>query len=231
MYVIKARNIPWFDQIEDISFRTSYPKPAFIISTDHMTTKDRQSFFEAEFSDVKSLTTPKRVARTRTSQRNSHQQQAIRENAQCREDSQLSKPILPLHLDHVDPHAALEWKYPGVQPETLIKLKKGEYRFQAKLDLHERRLHEAYEMLYRFVNDSISKQFRTVLVVHGLGIRGDPPAQLKSHVNYWLQQLQQVNAFVSAPPHLGGVGAVLVHLKKSKAAKQQTRERIDKRLG
>ena len=50
------------------------------------------------------------------------------------------------------------------------------------------------------------------------------PARLKSYVAHWLGQMPQVIAYSSADRRHGGTGAVLVLVKKSAEAKEETRE-------
>jgi hypothetical protein len=67
---------------------------------------------------------------------------------------------------------------------------------------------------------------RCLLIIHGKAgagytdesgdIRGAGQALLKSHVNHWLQQVDDVLAFASALPKDGGTGAVYVLLKNSR---------------
>jgi len=52
---------------------------------------------------------------------------------------------------------------------------------------------------------------------------------LKSCVNLWLPQFEQVLAFHSAPRHLGGMGATCFLLKKSEQARQKNFEIHSKR--
>ncbi|MXZ43795.1 MAG: DNA endonuclease SmrA [Gammaproteobacteria bacterium] len=192
---------------------------------------DKQSLFEQELSDVQALESkPRADAHKQVKNLNPDRAQA-RTNATLEPTTPCSQEPQPDDLPFVEPDDHLEWKSAGVQPETMNKLRSGRYPIQDKLDLHNLRVTEAFRCVQQFFAKSIEKHLRTVLVVHGTGLRSKPPAQLKSHVAHWLKNHPQVNAFVTAPRHQGGSGATLVHLKKSKSAKLETKERIARRLG
>jgi DNA-nicking Smr family endonuclease len=63
-----------------------------------------------------------------------------------------------------------------------------------------------------------------VLIAHGRGEQSATPARLKSYVAHWLGQLPEVIAYSSADARHGGTGAVLVLLRKSFEAREETRE-------
>ena len=63
-----------------------------------------------------------------------------------------------------------------------------------------------------------------LLIAHGRGEQSATPARLKSYVAHWLGQLPQVIAYASADRRHGGTGAVLVLVKKSAEAKEETRQ-------
>lgn len=125
----------------------------------------------------------------------------------------------------VQPHAVLEWKKDGVQPDVFRRLGTGRYVVAASLDLHRHTVEQARAALYRFLSDAHERGRRCVLIAHGRGERSDPPARIKSHVAFWLGEMPQVIGYRSAPRRQGGTGAVLVMLRKSVAAKDENRER------
>ena len=63
-----------------------------------------------------------------------------------------------------------------------------------------------------------------MLIAHGRGEQSATPARLKSYVVHWLSQMPEVIAYASADRRQGGTGAVLVLLRKSSAAREETRE-------
>lgn len=191
----------------------------------------KRSIFEQELSDVQVLANKPRVEVQKQSKSQQKNQARARTNAVMEASTDKLLEAQPVDLDFVEPLDHLEWKAEGVQPDTMAKLRSGRYPIQDKLDLHNIRVTEAFRSMLQFISKSLEKRLRTVLIVHGVGLRSTPPAQLKSHVAHWLKYHPKVNAYVSAPSHQGGSGATLVHLKKSRAAKDETKERIARRLG
>ncbi len=133
----------------------------------------------------------------------------------------------PLTLGEVPPVAPreiLEWKKDGVQHEVFARLKSGRYAVEGSLDLHRLTVKEARSEVFRFFELARGKGWRTLLIAHGRGEASPTPARIKSYVNAWLRELPEVIAFHSADRRQGGTGAVLVLLKKSARAKEETRE-------
>lgn len=114
----------------------------------------------------------------------------------------------------LDTDEALSFRRPGIGPDVVRKLRKGDWSVQAQVDLHSLRTDEAREALGSFVRESFKAGLRCVRVVHGkgLGSPGKVPV-LKSKVHSWLIQKNQVLAFVQATPAQGGAGALLVLLQ------------------
>ncbi|MGI9273862.1 MAG: DNA endonuclease SmrA [Endozoicomonas sp.] len=137
-----------------------------------------------------------------------------------------------LSLDNpwrVKPHDHLEYKKDGVQEGVFKKLRLGKYEIDARLDLHQHTVKEARKAVFEFINDCSEHELRTVLIVHGRGLRSDPPAIIKSYVNTWLREMEQILAFHTAQRIHGGSGAVYVVLRKSERQKLENRERHAKR--
>lgn len=103
---------------------------------------------------------------------------------------------------------------PGVGPDVLRKLRRGEWVIQDEIDLHGCRTEEARELLAIFIRDVVKQGLRCVRVVHGkgLGSRGRQPV-LKGKVKTWLAQREDVIAFCQARTTEGGSGALIVLLK------------------
>lgn len=110
----------------------------------------------------------------------------------------------------------LSFRRPGIGTDVTRKLRKGEWAMQGQLDLHGLRSDEAREALGQFVRDSKRMGWRCVRVVHGKGL-GSPGKEpvLKSKVQRWLVQKNEVLAFVQAKPSDGGAGALVVLLGPS----------------
>jgi DNA-nicking Smr family endonuclease len=116
----------------------------------------------------------------------------------------------------LDTDDQLSFRRPGIGTDVTRKLRRGIWSIQGQVDLHGLRSDEARETLSEFVRDAQRVGWRCVRVVHGkgLGSPGKAPV-LKSKVQRWLVQKNEVQAFVQAPPAQGGAGALLVLLKGS----------------
>ena len=128
-------------------------------------------------------------------------------------------------IERVNPIDVLAWKKDGVQPRVFRRLVQGKYPIEATLDLHQRTLKEARDDVFRFISSSSRNGFRSVVIAHGRGDRGDDPAMLKSYEAQWLVQLTDVIGYHSAPRRNGGTGATFVLIRKSPSKKEENRER------
>jgi len=110
-----------------------------------------------------------------------------------------------------------------IDPKAIYKLKDGKYAIQAHIDLHGLTREEAKVALVEFIQTSFRRGYRTVLVIHGRGLKSKLGPVLKKSVIEWLStgRLSRiVLGFCSARPCDGGTGALYVLLKrKSKKAK------------
>ena len=113
-----------------------------------------------------------------------------------------------LHTDET-----LSFRRPGMGPDVVRKLRRGNWTIQRQLDLHGFRREDARNALAAFLRDAGKAGLRCVRVVHGkgLGSPGKAPV-LKGRVQSWLIQKQEVLAFVQARPAEGGAGALVVLL-------------------
>ena len=101
----------------------------------------------------------------------------------------------------------------GVQMTVLRKLRRGQYRVQAEIDLHGMTVAEAKLALRDFLADALERQFRCVRIIHGKGLRsGHRGPVLKGAVSSVLRRMGAVVAYVSARQVDGGTGAVYVLL-------------------
>lgn len=114
-------------------------------------------------------------------------------------------------LLHTD--AELSFRRPGVGPDVLRRLRRGEWVIQDHLDLHGARVDEAREALALFLREALKRGMRCVRVVHGKGLGSkDRQPVLRGKVRVWLAQRQEVLAFCQARPAEGGGGALVVLL-------------------
>jgi DNA-nicking Smr family endonuclease len=116
----------------------------------------------------------------------------------------------------LDVDDALSFRRPGIGVDVTRKLRKGHWTIQRELDLHGLRREEAREQLAAFIRAAQKEGVRCLRIVHGkgLGSPGKTPV-LKSKVQSWLIQKNEVLAFVQARADEGGAGAVVVLLTPS----------------
>jgi DNA-nicking Smr family endonuclease len=111
----------------------------------------------------------------------------------------------------------LEGHVIALDPRVMKKLKSGEFTTQAHLDLHGHVRDEAKKVLLSFIQNNHSLGYRTLLIIHGRGLKSDQGPVLKESVVKWLTTgtlSLLVLAFCSARPCDGGTGALYVLLKK-----------------
>lgn len=105
------------------------------------------------------------------------------------------------------------YRSPGVSTDVLRKLKRGYWPVFASLDLHGMTVEVARTRLSSFISQSVAQNWRCVRVVHGQGLGSAMGhARLKQNSRHWLSHIPEVRAFIQAPNHHGGAGAVLILL-------------------
>jgi DNA-nicking Smr family endonuclease len=110
----------------------------------------------------------------------------------------------------------------GLQKNVLKKLRQGYFGADAQLDLHGLSSTQAKQQLLHFLHLCVEDGCRCVHIIHGKGYRSENNYPiLKNHLNLWLRQHNDVQAFCSAAPKDGGAGAVIVllHLAEKYADK------------
>ncbi|MCL1065582.1 DNA endonuclease SmrA [Shewanella olleyana] len=124
--------------------------------------------------------------------------------------------LAPAIFEPVKPDDVLSYKKNGVQEEVFRHLRLGKYKIKSVIDLHAYSLSQAREALIDLVLKAHNRGERNLLVIHGKGFNSKPyPALMKTAVNNWLEQLEEVQAFHSATREHGGTGALFVMLVKS----------------
>jgi DNA-nicking Smr family endonuclease len=127
----------------------------------------------------------------------------------------------------LDPYYLLEFRRDGVQIGVFRRLKQGKYLVEARLDLHKMTVDQARSQVFEFIREAYKLDLRTVMIVHGRGHHnGTKGAVLKSYVNRWLPEMDEVQGFCSAQVQHGGAGAVYILLRKSERKKQENRDRF-----
>ncbi|WLQ14833.1 DNA endonuclease SmrA [Hahella aquimaris] len=191
--------------------------------------EDKDDLFAEEMSGVKPLPRHNKADVKKTKEDTPGQE--IRRKAAVRHK------LLDLNFlsgdDHVEilkSNDLLEYKKDGVQHGVYKKLRLGQYQIEARLDLHRKTVEEARVEVFQFVRDCLRYDLRTVIILHGKGDRNqNQEAIIKSYVNRWLREFDEVLAFHSAQKQHGGSGAVYVLLRKSDREKQNNRERFGSR--
>ena len=104
---------------------------------------------------------------------------------------------------------------PGIQHTVLERLRRGHFSIKAELDLHGMIVRVARVEVANFLHECQEHNIRCARIVHGKGY-GSWQKQpiLKSKLNRWLQQRDEVLAFCSARQSDGGTGAIYVLIKR-----------------
>jgi DNA-nicking Smr family endonuclease len=166
------------------------------------------ALFREALRGVKPLAAPTRVAgepakpRARARFARADRQQVLEELLQGSADEP--------DLVAADPS---QFARPGVPAATLRKLRRGQFRVQAELDLHGLTQVQARVQLREFLSAALQQNARCVRIVHGKGLRSGPNGPvLRQLVNSVLRRTAAVLAFSSARQVDGGTGAVYVLL-------------------
>lgn len=101
----------------------------------------------------------------------------------------------------------------GIQNRTMQKLKRGRFRVEAELDLHNMTVENARTVLLDFIANAHSGSMAAVRVIHGKGLRSENGPRLKQMTRQVLREHPLVRAYTSCKPPDGGSGAVDVLLK------------------
>lgn len=133
----------------------------------------------------------------------------------------------PENIKRVTPWEIVGFKRDGVQHGVFRNLRLGKYAIDATLDLHRLSVPQAREQVFRFVGECVARDVRCGMITHGRGEQRAEPALLKSCVNHWLRELDNVLAFHSANRQHGGSGSTYLLLRKGDAAKEKNRQRFN----
>jgi len=116
----------------------------------------------------------------------------------------------------LDTDAQLSFRRPGIGSDVTHQLRRGKWTIQRQIDLHGLRSDDARDALSQFIHNAHQEGLRCIRIVHGkgLGSPGKVPV-LKTKVQRWLVQKEEIIAFVQASPAQGGAGALLVLLQAS----------------
>ena len=102
----------------------------------------------------------------------------------------------------------------GYPPKLLRQLKRGQFSVQDDLDLHQMNAAAAQVSIIEFLAEARKAGIRCVRIIHGKGLRSKAAGPvLKMLTDRMLRRRDDIIAFASARPALGGTGAVVVLLK------------------
>ena len=107
----------------------------------------------------------------------------------------------------------------GVDRQHLLRLRRGEWRIERRVDLHGLTAPEARRELASELQEAVAAGVRCVLVVHGRGLHSESGPVLRDFVPTWLTApplAARVMAFASALPRDGGPGASYVLLRRTR---------------
>lgn len=125
-----------------------------------------------------------------------------------------------VRFDVTDSVEFLEGAVVGLDPRLARRLRRGDFAWQAWIDLHGMAAAPAREAVEAFLRRSLREGHRCVLIVHGRGRRSkDGEPVLKPRLVSWLSRGamgRMVLAFCSARPHDGGAGALYVLLRRDR---------------
>jgi len=107
----------------------------------------------------------------------------------------------------------------GIDRQHLLRLRRGEWRVERRVDLHGLTAPEARRELVSELQDAVAEGVRCVLVIHGRGLHSESGPVLRDGVLGWLTTpplAARVMAFASALPRDGGPGASYVLLRRTR---------------
>jgi len=110
---------------------------------------------------------------------------------------------------------SLSFRRSGIQERLLSRLRNGHLKMDAELDLHGMTIPVAHQALVTFIQDCLKYKIRSARLIHGKGwsSKHHKPI-LKSKLNGWLREMDDVLAFCSARIEDGGTGALYILLRR-----------------
>jgi DNA-nicking Smr family endonuclease len=109
----------------------------------------------------------------------------------------------------------LDYARPGLDRNTLRRLRGGKFSIQGELDLHGLRVDEARGTVARFLAEASARDLRCVRIIHGKGFRSpEGTSVIKRKLDTWLRHNGRVLAYCPARPADGGSGAVYILLSR-----------------
>ncbi|MCF6193856.1 MAG: DNA endonuclease SmrA [Kangiellaceae bacterium] len=185
-------------------------------NTNSKTTKTDSaiSSFLVEIDDIKPLDQDKVISSPTT--KLADQSVSYRKKAALNKALKYENFLTDGEIEFVQPDEVLSFKISGLQPNVFKNLRRAKYQFDYHLDLHRMTVEQSRNAVFGLISQADTEGLRCFKITHGKGLLSPQPAKLKSYVNHWLKQIEQVVAFHSALPQHGGTGSVYVLLKKPK---------------
>ncbi|WP_110665325.1 DNA endonuclease SmrA [Salinicola halophilus] len=193
---------------------------------------DHQAFRQALGNDVRPLKKGRDRAAVDAGPRTPSESQLARKASAQRVDEDERDFLSDEFVDLLGAHDPIEYRRDGIQIGVLERLRHGGYAAEARLHIMRMPVIECRRSVFGFLREAYAHDLRSVLIVHGRSREDDGKANVvRSYLYKWLLQFEEVQAFSSAPPQQGGLGATLVMLRKSERARARNRERQQKRRG
>jgi DNA-nicking Smr family endonuclease len=189
---------------------------------------DEQASFAAAMADVRPLRAGSRVDAP-ASRIDAPAPAAMTTRTVVDEDAETLAALSDLvtgngHFDISDSTEYVEGAVVGLDPRILRRLRRGEFAYQAMIDLHGMSAAAARVEVERFIMSAVGEGHREVLIVHGRGRNSkDNVPVLKERLKSWLARGRigrNILAFTSARPADGGAGALYVLLRRRRGAKE-----------
>ena len=116
-----------------------------------------------------------------------------------------------------------------VSPKMAERLHRGEFSIQAHIDLHGLGAEEARSAFEDFLRESVIRNRRSLLVIHGRGLSSQGEPILKASLTEWLTRgpwRKWVIAYSSARLCDGGAGATCILLRTRPVTKRHKKDPI-----
>jgi DNA-nicking Smr family endonuclease len=114
-----------------------------------------------------------------------------------------------------------------ISPQMAERLHRGEFSIQAHIDLHGLGVEEARITFEDFLRESVIRNRRSLLVIHGRGLSSPGEPILKAKVIEWLTRgpwRKWVIAYSSARLCDGGAGATCILLRTRPVTKRHKKD-------
>lgn len=136
-------------------------------------------------------------------------------------DALRSSRVEPFATEAASSGDSLTYRRDGISERIWRRLRRGQFAVQDEIDLHHMDAASAERSLRSFLLDARGHDRLCLRIIHGKGLHskaGTPV--LRSLVEGLLRRRAEVLAYVSAPPAMGGTGALLVLLSRRRAGEQ-----------